>query len=472
MLLKRFYDETLAQASFLIGCDATGEAIVIDPNRDVEQYIRAAESEKVRITQVTETHIHADFVSGARELARRTGARLVLSGEGGPDWQYAFAASDGARVVHDGDTIDVGRVQLTARHTPGHTPEHICFVVTDRATNDAPMGMLTGDFVFVGDVGRPDLLERAAGESGTMEGMARALHRSIKALADLPDYLQLWPGHGAGSACGKALGAVPQTTLGYERIANWAFGVRDEDEFVRMVLADQPEPPKYFARMKQVNRDGPAALDPRQPLELDLGAFDRAVSAGTRVLDVRATEAFAAEHIPGALNVPMSKSFTKWAGSLLSYEEDVVLLAPGQAAAVSAVRVLALIGYDRVVGWAGAELNAAWTRAGRTLESTTQTDPAQVSARKDVTLVDVRSAAEWRDGHADGARHLFLGHLPELSKDLPRDTPIVTMCQGGSRSAIAASLLQARGFTNVQNMTGGFGAWQQAGLPIRHPERP
>ena len=244
MLLERFYDDKLAQASYLVGCAATGEALVIDPHRDVAQYVRAAEAEGLRITHVTETHIHADFVSGSRELAQRTGATLLLSAEGGSDWQYAFAREAGAVLLRDNDVFRVGNIAVRVLHTPGHTPEHLSFMITDTASTDRPMGVFTGDFVFVGDVGRPDLLERAAKMRGTMEVGARALYRSLQAFKRLPDYLQLWPGHGAGSACGKSLGAVPSTTVGYERIANWGFADMTEDRFVEAVLAGQPEPPK------------------------------------------------------------------------------------------------------------------------------------------------------------------------------------------------------------------------------------
>src|SRR5215208_2616418 len=261
MFLRRFYDEQLAQASYLLGCQATGEALVVDPNRHVEPVLAAAAAEGLRITHVTETHIHADFISGARELAERAGARLLLSGEGGEAWRYRYAADAAAETLCDAGRFMVGRVAVVVRHTPGHTPEHLMFVVTDTASATEPMGALTGDFLFVGDVGRPDLLERAAHVAGTAETSARQLFRSLRRLEPLPDWLQVWPGHGAGSACGKALGAVPQTTLGYERRFNWAFGVADEEAFVRAVLAGQPEPPPYFAEMKRINRDGPRVLE-------------------------------------------------------------------------------------------------------------------------------------------------------------------------------------------------------------------
>src|SRR6266550_4283928 len=254
MLLRRLYEDMLAQASYIIASDETREAIVVDPNRDVDKYLAVAKADKLRITHVTETHIHADFVSGARTLAEATGAKLLLSGEGGEDWQYKYAADAGAQLLHDGDTIDVGPVRVDVLHTPGHTPEHLSFLITDTQVAKSAMGLLSGDFIFVGDVGRPDLLERAANLGNTMDGLARQLYTSLQRARSLPDYLQIWPGHGAGSACGKALGDIPSSTLGYERLVNWAFQVADENAFVREVLAGQPEPPKYFARMKTLNR--------------------------------------------------------------------------------------------------------------------------------------------------------------------------------------------------------------------------
>ncbi len=271
MLVRRFYDDRLAQASYLIGCQETGEAIVIDPAREITPYLEAARQEGVRITQVTETHIHADFMSGTRDLAAATGARTLLSGEGGPDWQYAFANADATTLLHDGDIIVLGNVRLNVMHTPGHTPEHLAFIVIDGARGPEPVAMVSGDFLFVGDVGRPDLLETAAGVTGSKEVSARALYQSVQRLAELPDYLQVWPGHGAGSACGKALGSLPTSTLGYERRTNWAFLTSDEAAFVATVLEGQPAPPRYFAVMKRINREGPPILGdaPAPPLLAD-----------------------------------------------------------------------------------------------------------------------------------------------------------------------------------------------------------
>src|SRR5687768_5191925 len=289
MLLRRFYDPKLAQASYLVACGRSGEAIVIDPNRDADQYVRAAESEGVRIRFVTETHIHADFVSGSRELAAATGARIYLSGEGGADWGYDFAGDDGTVIVRDGDLIDVGDIRLSVMHTPGHTPEHLTFLVTDRAVADEPMGAVTGDFLFVGDVGRPDLLERAAKVQGTMRAGARALFASLKRFAALPDCLPIWPGHAAGSACGQRSRAVPHSSLGYERRFNWAFASADEDEFVRQVLQGQPEPPEYFAEMKRVNKRGPRVIGTLvRPSRLEASEVVAVVSSGATLVDTRA----------------------------------------------------------------------------------------------------------------------------------------------------------------------------------------
>lgn len=463
MRLERLYDENLAQASYLLGCEECGLAVIVDPNRDIQQYIDAAKRAGLKIAYVTETHIHADFVSGSRELAKATGAALALSGEGGPDWSYRFAETDGARVLRDGDRIEIGQVVLEVRHTPGHTPESISFLVTDHAVSDRPLGLLSGDFVFVGDVGRPDLLERAANLTGTADHLARQLYRSIRSLNSLPDFLQIWPGHGAGSACGKALGALPSTTLGFERIANWAFQAADEETFVAEVLAGQPEPPRYFARMKAVNRDGPDAAPSGDLPVLGLAGVRSAFAAGNPVLDVRGTADFAAGHIPGALNLPVGTSFTTWAGSLLPYDRPIVLLADDAERVSRARKLLASIGLDRIAGWAGPDVRRNWPSP---LQSVEQTNIAAISNGSGRKIIDVRGTAEWSDGHIPGATHLFLGDLVELTKDLPRDEPLALHCQGGTRSAIAASVLQAQGFTNVANVKGGFREWAKSGLPV------
>jgi hydroxyacylglutathione hydrolase len=466
MLLTRIYEDGLAQASYLVACERTSVAMIVDPNRDVDRYIEAAARERVQITTVTETHIHADFLSGSRELARRTGAELLLSAEGDADWQYAFAAQDRARLLHHGDRFKIGTLLVEARHTPGHTPEHLSFVVTDTTAGAIPVGMFSGDFLFAGDVGRPDLLERAANVAGTMEPMARRLFRSVRDTGSLPAHLQVWPGHGPGSACGKALGAMPSTTIGYERLVNWAFQITDEDAFVRAVLEGQPEPPKYFARMKALNRDGPPPMPTRETLaEIHVPGLRRALASEMVVIDTRPSAEFAISHLPGSMSIPFGNSFATWAGSLVDPDRDIVLLADDAVRLSNAQRMLALIGLDRVLGWAGQTARREWA-ASEQIGRVNQVDPAEVANGNHRTVIDVRGAAEWNAGHIPNARHLFLGDLPTTSDDLPRDLPMVIHCQGGTRASIAASMLQAKGFTNVTTLRGGMDAWSAAHLPI------
>jgi len=472
MFFQRFYDETLAQASYLIGCVATGEAIVIDPNRNAAQYVKAAEAEELRITHVTETHIHADFLSGTRELAHLTGAVMYLSDEGGPGWQYAFAREGGAVLLEDGAHFMVGNIRLDVLHTPGHTPEHLAFVVTDTAGATGPMGIVTGDFVFVGDVGRPDLLEKAAKVVGSADGAARALWTSLGKFRALPDHLQVWPGHGAGSACGKGMSAVPQSTVGYEKLFNWAFGAKTEAEFVAQVLADQPEPPKYFAEMKRLNRDGPPILDGvRRPGQLPPARLPELLDAGALVVDARPSAAYTERHVPGTIHIPLGRSFTTWAGWLLPYDRPFYLLVSGDSltALDEALNDLALIGLDGAAGWFGVEAVDAWGAAGRAYASTRTVTPEELAARRDrgeVAVLDVRGQSEWKAGHLPGVHNIPLGYLLDQLDQVPNGRPVVLHCQGGTRSLIATSLLEARGIKEVVNLTGGFGSWERAGLPV------
>ncbi len=474
MLIKRFYDTKLAQASYLVGCPASGEAIVVDANRDVEQYIRAAADEGLKVTQVTETHIHADFVSGSRELAARAGARLLLSDEGDADWKYGFAADAGAQLLHDGDSFMVGNLRFDVLHTPGHTPEHLSFLVTDTPATDKPMGALTGDFIFVGDVGRPDLLEKAAKIVGTMEAGARTLFRSLQRFKQLPDYIQILPGHGAGSACGKALGAVPSSTLGYEKIANWGLMITDESEFVEAVLAGQPEPPNYFAEMKRINKQGPRLLGGfRRPELRPATAIADLVAKNATIVDTRPAADFAAGHIAGAINIPLNKSFNTWAGWLLPYDRDFHLIVDAGCSRCidEAVRDLAMIGLDRVTGYFGTDVIGAWATAGHELSTVPQISAQEVADRLKsgtITVIDVRGRSEWEAGHLPGVSNIPVGYLTERLSEVPSSTPVVVHCQSGARSAIAASVLQASGRTNVVNLTGGFAEWQKQSLPVEH----
>ncbi len=472
MFFKRLYDNSLAQASYIVGCQRTGEALVVDPNRDIEQYIVAAEKEGLRVTHVTETHIHADFVSGSRELASRTGARLFLSDEGGAEWKYTFAKEANATFLYDNDSFMVGNIRIDVLHTPGHTPEHLSFLITDTPAAAGPWGILTGDFVFVGDVGRPDLLERAAGYSGTMEAGARVLFQSLQRFRSLPDHLQLWPGHGAGSACGKALGAIPSSTVGYEKIGNWGVATTNEEEFVRMVLDGQPEPPRYFAQMKRINKEGaPFVSSLAVPPTLSAADIAAVIESGKVVVDTRSTAAYAVEHIPGTINIPLNGSFTTWAGWLLPYTDDFYLIVDASCddCARRSRAQLLTIGLDRLAGVFASDVIADWKRSGKDVGSVRQTTVQDVAAdieRGGANVVDVRGFTEWHAGHLPNSRNIPVGYLTDHLDELPRDTTVVLQCQGGTRSSIAASVLQSHGFTNIVNLVGGYSGWAQAGLPV------
>lgn len=471
MLLKRFYHEGLAQASYLIGCQQTGEAIIVDANRNLAQYIAAARAAGLRITHVTETHIHADYVSGSRELANATGARLLLSAEGGQEWQYKFAREEGATVLQDGDTFAVGNVRFETMHTPGHTPEHLTFLVADTLASPQPIGALTGDFIFVGDVGRPDLLERAVGIEGSMRAGAKLLFESLRRFTErCPDWLQLWPAHGAGSACGKSLGAMPQTTLGYEQLTNWAFQIDREEAFVEAVLDGQAEPPTYFATMKRVNRDGPAPLgDLEAPRALEPAELAAVLAQRGLVVDLRRADEYASGHVPDTISIPLTRAFVGYAGWVLPYDRDVYLLTDGtdEGPARQAASELAMIGVDRVAGWFGSDALAAWKAAGGMEVPAAAVAPSEVAARVSAgaTVVDVRSTPEWRAGHLANSVHVPLGRLMAAMADRPRTQPLILVCETGSRSAIGASLLAVAGFTDVANLTGGITAWKRDGLP-------
>ncbi len=380
-------------------------------------------------------------------------------------------------LLRDGDRFKVGNVHVDVMATPGHTPEHVVFIITDTAGADEPMGAFTGDFIFVGDVGRPDLLERAAGVADNMAGSARSLFHSLHRFMELPDWIQLWPGHGAGSACGKSLGAVPQSTLGYEKRFNWGLGVADEEEFVQMVLAGQPEPPLYFAQMKRINREGPRVLGAVTESPLMPGEqLEALLAKGALVVDLRPAAAFASRHVPGTLNIPFDRSFTTWAGWLIPYDSDFYLLLPDGDSPAAAAHDLALIGLDRLAGYFHADALQNWVAAGLELEGVAQLSVDELAGmmsdgaigRGDLAVVDVRGASEWEDGHLPGVANVPVGLLPDHLDELPRDRALVVHCLSGARSAIAASLLRKAGFENVVNLVEGFAGWRDAGNPVEH----
>lgn len=464
MLLKYFYDKSLAHASYMVGCQRSGEAIVIDPSRSVEQYIDAAAAEGLKIVASTETHIHADFVSGSRELADRVGAKLYLSDEGTADWKYQYAGPYPHQLLKDGDAFYVGKVKLTVMHTPGHTPESISFVLTDEGGGaNAPMGIFTGDFVFVGSIGRPDLLETAAGVVGSAESGARQLYHSMRKFRELPDHLQVWPAHGAGSACGKGLGAIPSTTVGYEKLFNPALQYDNEQQFVDYILADQPETPFYFAVMKRVNKLGPELIrNLPQVTALRPGELANVAKQGL-VIDTSPSSEFGKAHVPGTINVP-SGSLVQWAGFFVDYTQPVHLLTHSNLLAEN-LKGLRSIGIDNVGGYFEA---TAVSEANLRTESYPNSTPSELRPQIEsgaVTLLDVRAATEFQQGHIAQAEHHFLGKLLREMKSINKTKPIVAQCLGGGRSAIATSVLQRAGY-KVTNMAGGYNAWLAAGLPV------
>lgn len=465
--LRRFYEDSLAQTSYLLACTRTKQALVIDPNREAEQYVAAAAAEGLRITRVTETHVHADFVSGVRVLAARTGARPCLSDVGPADWKYRYASADDAQLLDHGDVIEIGDVRVQVLHTPGHTPEHVSFMTTETSKTAMPLGAFTGDFIFAGDVGRPDLLELTGIASGTMRQSAAQLFRSLRDFQRFPDHLQLWPGHGAGTPCGKSLSPIPQTTLGYERAVNWAFAINDEEEFIDRILAGQPEPPDYFARMKRINRDGPVVLGARpEPRALDADQLRSALDEGAVVMDTRPADAFASSHIQGTINVPFGKSFLIWAGSVVPYDVPVYVITASDNSdgAAAVVKKLSLIGLDHVRGYVGWDSLVGWTSPTHAMKSMRQTTAAELRREirsSDPLIVDVRNSYEWAAGHIDGAENIPLAHLVARAKELDPERPVVVHCQMGGRSAVAASVLEARGFHSVTNLTGGYKAWEE-----------
>ena len=471
MLLRYIYDQNLAQASYFVGCQQTGEAIIVDPARDIEPYIELAAAEEMRIAAAVETHIHADFVSGSRELASRVGAKLYLSDCGSENWKYAFTGTYDQQLLRDGDIFWVGNLRFESIHTPGHTPEHITLLLTDTVSADQPMGLFSGDFVFVGDIGRPDLLETAAQIQGSAEIGARQMYSSLKWFSGLPDYLQVWPGHGAGSACGRDLGAVPTSTVGYEKKFNWAFAVSDENQFVERLLADQPETPKYFGEMKRVNKEGPALL--KELPEISRAPFNRlaeVLADGLTVVDTRRADEFATAHIPGTINIPPESSFSNWAGWLVNYSQPFFLIVDDRNVAFTASNLRA-VGLDNCAGYFDLTCFDSWTASGKKLSGYEQRDAgwlAQELQDGEVVLVDVRSQSEWNEEQIPGAKHIMLGYLGDRIAELPANKAIVVQCRTGVRSSIGASILKASGFDCVINLKGGIEAWKAARMPAEN----
>lgn len=460
MIFETVDAEGLAQLSYLIGDADAGECIVVDPRRDVDVYLKLSRQHGVRITHVLETHIHADFLSGSRELAAHTGAPILA----GTSDDYGFEHT----ALDDGDELQIGSLRLRALHTPGHSPEHVCYLIGGGAGSKQPWGVLTGDTLFAGSVGRPDL---AAGRPA--EELARALYRSIhEVLLPLGDEVLVYPGHGAGSPCGANIGERRVSTLGYERQRNDKLRIDSEQGFVEAVLDDLPEEPTYYARLKKENAEGPDVLG-RLPHVQALGAARFSEVTGTDdaiIVDAREIEAFSGAHIGGALNIGLRASFPIWAGWLLEPDQRVLLVAERRQDVSVVRRHLFRIGLDGLAGYLRDGMRS-WIEAGRPFVQRRDLSVHDLHERiRDgadaLQVVDVRGDSEWEQGAIPTALHVHVPALRDGAGELDAERPVATYCGSGYRASMAASLLERLGFEQVHNVPGSMSAWQAAGYPI------
>lgn len=461
VVLEQFKVPGLAQLSYLVGDSSAGLAAVIDPRRDVQIYIERARELGLRITHAIETHIHADFVSGTRQLHAAVGAKVC----GGRSDDYEFELQQ----LEDGDSLPLGKLRLEVLSTPGHTPEHVSLLLFDREQGDEPVAVFTGDTLFNLDVGRPDLV----GDDGGTSNARELFHSIFDKLVPLGDRLEVYPGHGAGSSCGKSIGDRDQTTIGNERRFSEALKDRSESEFVDWILQGMPEPPSFYFYLKKVNARGapllgtcvvpPAPLSPEQ--------FAQAMK-DCMVLDTRSMLAFGGGHVPGALNIPLRPQFATWVGWMVDPEQELLLVVESERDVMEVAEALFRIGFDRVRGYLHSGM-PSWQNEARPLASVEQWTVRELERRRhdlDLTILDVRSPAEWESGHVPGAVHHFVPHLEEHLEELRRDQPLAVYCGTGYRATIGASLLKRHGFERVINIPGSWKAWQAADLPVQERE--
>jgi hydroxyacylglutathione hydrolase len=464
MIVERIFTPGLAQVAYLVTDPAHKVAAVIDPRRDVGEYLAWAERHGVRIIAILETHVHADFVSGSMELARRTGAPIYASWLADQFFPY--------EPLRDGDEVAVGDLRLRALWTPGHTHEHIAFLLINPAHGPAPIALFSGDVLFVGEVGRPDLL----GSDQTEELAIRLYYTVMDRLGRLPDGVTVYPGHTAGSSCGKKIGEAPSTTMGQERHDNYAFQAHSRESFVGSVLKDMPKPPTYYPVMKKVNKRGAEMLAVLpEPVALTPNEVQTRIDQGSLLIDARDFHCFGDGHIPGAVAAGLEDNFTAWMGWLAPYDRDLILVLERDDLLDEAATQLHRIGLDRVAGYLTGGM-AAWTSAGKQIKCLSQMTAHELAQRlttepDGIAVLDVRSLDEWRSEHIAGAIHFYAGEIAQgADPELPADRDIAVICGSGYRSSFAASLLQARDYPRLINVDGGMEAWQEAGLPVVRSE--
>jgi hydroxyacylglutathione hydrolase len=459
MIIDRVYSAGLAQVSYIVADDSTGDVAVIDPRRDVDVYLDWANHRSYRITAILETHVHADFVSGALDLHAATRAPIYASRLGDQQFEH--------RPLDDGDRVQVGSLELEARWTPGHTPEHVVFLLIDPVQRPEPVAMFSGDLLFVGEVGRPDLL----GTEQTQR-LAEHLYETFSSrLDELPDDVMVYPGHTGGSSCGKKIGDEPLTTLGQERLFNYALQQKDRESFISAVMNGMPKPPTYYPTLKKVNKAGPAPLASLETgTAMTADQVERAIQSGALLIDARSEDAFDKAHVQGSFYAGSQPDFVNWVGWFAPYDKPIVLLMERDEDFEQYRRDLHRIGIDSVVGFLSGGITA-WKKSGRSALSLGTISPAalrsSLSQGNNIAVVDVRTDAEWNEGHIRGAVHQFAGEITTGAEiDVDPNVPIALACATGYRSRVAASLLQARGYRNLVDLEGGMDAWNASGFPV------
>jgi hydroxyacylglutathione hydrolase len=458
MYVEQFFIEGLGCASYLVGCEAKGEAAVIDPDRDVRRYIEAAEKKGMKITHIIETHLHADHVSGNTDLADRTGAKIYLHQEAQAEFPH--------EILNNGDVLELGAVRILARHTPGHTPESLTLFVSDTTRSEKPWMALTGDLLFVGDVGRPDLVGPEAAR-----GLAGKLYDSLFGeMLKHDDGLLIYPGHGSGSLCGRSIGSVRSTSLGFERHSNPSLAIKERERFVGYMTSNLPEQPGNHGHIKSLNRKGPTPIGDIDTKPLSTRESIAIFQRGAALLDTRTKDAYIEKHVPGSVHIPLEEISSR-VGFVLPPSLPVVLLLDDSGDYEGAVLSLARVGFEKVEGFL-VEGMEGWQKAGLPVTSGDVEDvsPQELDALlKDGSkplVLDVREPWEYAQGHIPGAKLMPLGQLSSLASELDPSEPVAVVCASGNRSQSAAALLGQKGFNKIYNLADGMYAWQSAGMQI------